>query len=108
MRLVLIVLGLLSALLAIVLSILPFGSIAIIPIVLAFVFGFIAFKASKKEGQNTRIIKFIFLVTIIALCITIYRSIFDENIVEDDIETIQNEEESLEDAKKELEDLDID
>lgn len=108
MRLVLIILGLLSAILAIVLSILPFGSIAIIPIVLAFVFGIIAFISSKKEGQNTRIIKFIFLVTIIALILTIYRSIFDQNIVEDDIETIQNEEESLEDAKKELEDLDID
>ncbi|NND50867.1 MAG: FUSC family protein, partial [Flavobacteriaceae bacterium] len=90
------------------LSILPFGSIALIPIVLGLIFGLLAFNASKKEGKNVSGIKFIFLLLIIALGLTIYRAVFDQNIVEDDIETIQNEEESLEDAKKELEDIEID
>lgn len=108
MRIIFIILGLLLAVLGLTLSILPFGKIAFIPIVLAFIFGLLAFKISKKEGQSTAFIKFIFLVTIVALGWTIYRSIFDENVVEDDIETIQNEEESLEEAKKELDDLEID
>jgi len=108
MRIIFLILGLLLAVLGLTLSILPFGNIAFIPIVLAFIFGLLAFKISKTEGQSTGFIKFIFLLTIVALGWTIYRSIFDENVVEDDIETIQNEEESLEEAKKELDDLEID
>lgn len=108
MRLILTTLALLSAILGVILSIFPFGIIAFIPIVLAMLFGFLAWRFTIKEGQNLRLMKFIFLVTFIAICLSIYRTIFDENVVEDDIESIQNEEESLEDAKKELENIEID
>lgn len=108
MKLAFSIIALLMALLGITLSILPFGNIAFAPIILAFIFALLAFKASKGDGQKTGLIKFIFLVIIIALSITIYKAIFDENIIEEDIESIQNEEESLEDAKKELEGLEID
>jgi hypothetical protein len=108
MRLILTTLALLSAILGVVLSILPLGNIALLPIILALLLGCLSWRITTKEGQNTRLIKFIFLVTFIAICLTIYQTIFDENVVEDDIESIQNEEESLEDAKKELEDIEID
>ena len=108
MKLALSIIALILALLGITLSILPFGNLAFAPIIGAFVFGLLAFRASRGDNQKTGLIKFIFLITIIALGITIYRAIFDENIIEEDIESIQNEEESLEDAKKELEDIDID
>jgi len=108
MRSLFIILGFLLAILGLALSILPFGPIAYIPIILALIFGYIGLKAAKNEGKSTGLAKLVLILTIIALGITVYRSIFDENIVEDDIETIQNEEESLEDAKKELEDIEID
>ena len=94
MRLLLIILGSISAIIGLVLSILPFGNIAIIPIVIAFICGLLAFNISKKEQHNTLVVKLIFLVTIIGLGLTIYRSIFDENVVEDDIETINRDKQS--------------
>lgn len=108
MKLAFSIIALIMALLGITLSILPFGNLAFAPIILAFIFGLLALKATKAAQQKTGLIKFIFLVTILALGITIYKAIFDENIIEDDIESIQNEEESIEDAKKELEGIDID
>lgn len=108
MRLILLILAIIAAFLGLALAILPLGSFALIPIILAFILGMILFKISKNEGQSTGLIKIIFLVAIIALGLTIYKTIFNENVVNQDIETIQNEEDLLEDAKNELDDLDID
>ena len=108
MRLIITILAVLLALIGLTLSILPFGPIALIPIILAFILGIIAFKLAKKEGSGLGLIKLIFLVVILGLGMTIYRAIFDENVVADDIETMINEEESLEEAKEELEGINID
>ncbi len=107
MRLLLTIIALISATLGLALSILPFQKIALIPIVLAFVLGFIVFKMTQKEGKNTKFVKVIFLVTIVALSLSIYRSIFDENIVENDVETINRDAQSEEDAVEELESIEI-
>lgn len=108
MRLLVTILGILSGLIGLALSILPFGLIALVPIILAFIFGLIAFNMSKNENTGKGIIKLIFLLVILGLGITIYRSIFDENKVEDDIETIQKEEERDKESLEELEGLNID
>jgi hypothetical protein len=108
MRLIITIAAILAAIIGLALSILPFGSIALIPIILAFILGFIAFKMAQKEGKNTKLVKVVFLITIVGLAISIYRTIFDENVVEDDIETINRDKASEEDAIEELEDLDID
>ena len=107
MRLIITVLAVVSALLGLVLSILPFGTIALIPIGAAFILGYIAFKMAQKEGMNTKFVKVIFLITIVALALSVYRSVFDENIVEEDIETIEKEQQSEEEAIEELEGIDI-
>ena len=52
MRILLITLSIITAILGIALSILPFGSIALIPIILSFIFGLIAFKISKKDDRS--------------------------------------------------------
>ena len=108
MRLLFTILGVISALIGLVMSILPFGSLALIPIVAGFIFGVLAFKFAKKENKGTSIIKITFLIIIAGLALTVYRAIFDENIVEDDIETIEKEKASEEEAIKELESIDID
>lgn len=108
MRLVVTTLAILSAIIGLTLSILPFGTIALLPIILAFILTFIAYKMAQKEKANTKFVKVIFLVTIVAFLLSLYRIAFDENIVENDIETIEKEKQSKEDALEELEDLDID
>ena len=107
MRLLVTTLAIIAAILGLILSILPFGSIALIPIITAFILGFIAFKMAQKEGANTKFVKVIFLITIIALVLSIYRSVFEDNVVENDIETIEKEKQSKEDALEELEGLEI-
>lgn len=107
MRFIITTLAIITAILGLVLSILPFGNIALIPIVAAFILGFIAFKMAQKEGKNTKLVKVVFLVTIVALGMSIYRSVFDENIVEEDIETINRDKASEEEAIEELDDIDI-
>jgi len=103
MRITFIILGIVSAIIAIILSILPFGLIALIPAAIAFVLGLLALSASKKESKSKLPVNIIFLLTVIALAITTYRSITNENTVEADTEFIEKEKESQENAIDELE-----
>ena len=107
MRILVTTLAIIAACLGLILSILPFGAIALIPTIIAFILGFIAFKMAQKDGANTKLVKVIFLITIISLVLSIYRSVFETNVVENDIETIEKEEQSKEDAIEELEGLEI-
>jgi phosphotransferase system glucose/maltose/N-acetylglucosamine-specific IIC component len=108
MRQLFIILSLIFAILGLALSILPFGSIAYIPIIAGFIFGLFAFKISQKNNKSTQIIKGIFLVVIVSLCISIYRSIFETNVIEkDNIETLKKEKQSEQETINELESIDI-
>ena len=107
MKLLLTIVGLLSALLGLALSILPFGNIALIPIVIAFISGVLLIRILRKDQGNTLSAKLIFLIAIIGLGMTIYRVIFDENVVEDDIEIINRDQQSEDEALKELEGIDL-
>ena len=106
MRLPLIIISIITALLGLTLSILPFGTIAILPIVVAFVSGFIAFKISRKENKSINIIKGVFLIIIISLGLTIYNS-FKVNEIVEDTESIIKENQSEEDSIEELESIEI-
>ena len=108
MRVLLVVIGIISSILGLALSILPFGNIALIPIIIAFVTGLLAMNMIKKEQGNNLIIKIIFLLAIIGLGMTIYRAVFDQNVVEDNTESIERDKQSEEDAIEELEVLEID
>lgn len=107
MRILVTTLAVLAAIIGLILSILPFGTIALIPVIIAFILCFLAYKMAQKANANTKFVKVLFLVTIIAFALSIYRIAFDENVVENDIETIEKEKQSQEDALEELEDLDI-
>jgi predicted membrane protein len=108
MRQLFIILSIIFAALGLVLSILPFGTIALVPIIAAFILGLVAFRISKKSNKDTKIIKGILLVVIISFCISIYRSVFETNVIEDDnIETIKKEKQSDQESIEELESLEI-
>ena len=106
MRLTFIILSIIAAILGLTLSILPFGSIAIIPIAIAFTFGLLAFRLSHKEEKNTAIIKLVFLIVIISLGLTIYNSL-RPNVVDEENESPLIENQSDEDSIEELESIDI-
>ncbi len=107
MKQVFTILGLIAAILATILSVLPLSNLAIFPGIAALVFGLIAFYLSKKAGHIKKIIQFTFLLTIIALSITIYKAVFTKIEVTNTEELIIKEEESKQEAIEELEDLDL-
>ncbi|MDG1729762.1 MAG: FUSC family protein [Algibacter sp.] len=101
------ILALIASILAIIFSVLPLSNLAIIPAIAALVFGGMAFYLSKKTGKVKKIIQFIFLLTIMALAITTYKSIFTKTEVTN-TETIEATESKLEEQSiEELENLDI-
>ncbi len=103
------ILALIASILSIILAVLPMEKIALVPAIVAFVFALIAMYLSKNESK--KLIKFVFLVTIIALAIITYKSLFsgeaevkvDENFIK---KTQQSEEKALEELE-DLEELDI-
>lgn len=101
------ILAIITSVFAIVLSVLPISNLAIIPSVAALIFGLIAFYLSKKAGHVKKIIQFTFFLTIIALAISTYKSIFTETEVGNTEELIEKEAESKEEAIEELEELDL-
>jgi len=107
MRTLFIVLGFITAILAVVLSFLPLSNFAFIPAVFAFVFGLLAFIKSKKENLSTSSTKLIFLLTIVALGLATYNAIYSTTEVGDTNELEQREEKSLEESKEELDGLDL-
>lgn len=101
------ILALIAAILAILLSVLPVSNLAIIPGVTALIFGLIAFYLSKKTGHIKKIIQFTFFLTIIALSITTYKSVFQETEVSNTEVLEEKQAKSEEEAIEELETLDI-
>ena len=113
MKKLFIVLGLITGILAIVLSVLPTSKLAFIPAALAFIFGLLAFLKAKKEGNTSKhTVQLIFLFSIIALSLATYKSIFDTNEIGNTEQLEQREEDSLENSieelDEELEDIDLD
>ncbi len=111
MKKLFIILGLITGVLAVILSVLPTFKIAFIPAGLAFIFGLLAFLQVKKEGSSKHTVQLIFLFSIIALSLATYKSIFETNEIGNTEKLEQREEESLEDSieelDEELEDIDI-
>lgn len=103
-----IILGFIAAILAVILAVTPLSNLAVIPIIVAFVCGLLIVFISKKDNTKTKSIQYIFLLVIIALALTIYKSVYYTSEVGDTEQLEQRDEENLEDSKELLEDIDID
>ncbi|GAL69069.1 hypothetical protein [Jejuia pallidilutea] len=101
------ILALITAILALILSVLPVSNLAIFPAALALIFGLIAFYLSKKAGEVKKIIQFSFLLTIMALAVTTYKAIFNTTEVGNTETLVEKEETSKEEAIEELEKLNL-
>ena len=102
------ILAIITSILAILLSVLPISNLAIIPAIAALICGLIAFYLSKKSGQVKKIVQFTFLLTAVALVITIYKAVFNTTEIADTQELVEKEEEAKEEAIEALEELDLD
>jgi len=107
MRKTAIILGFIFSVIAVILAVLPFSNFAFYPAIIAFIMGMIALIKSKNEGAKKHTIQLIFLLTIIALALATYKSIYSTTEVGDTEELEQRDKKSEEDALEELEDIDI-
>lgn len=107
MKKIVILLGFITAILAVVLAVTPLFKLAIFPLSIAFLLGLVVFYLSKKDGKKTKTIQYIFLLVIIALSLTIYKGVFTEAEVGDVEELEQREDKSEEDSIELLEDIEI-
>ena len=106
MRVLVISLSIILAIIGLALSILPFGFIALIPTIAAFVCALIAFKLSQKENKGTTLIKIILTVIILSLILSIYNAL-KPNEISVDQETIEMEKQNDEETMEQLEDIEI-
>jgi energy-coupling factor transporter transmembrane protein EcfT len=90
--------------LSIVFAFLPLGTLALIPIGIAILFGILALKKSDLKQQ--KVVKVILLFAILSFVIVIGKEIFtkDEVVVDKQFDTKKIE--SKKEAKKDLEELD--
>lgn len=103
-----IILGLIAAVLAIILAVLPLYKLAFIPGVIALILGVIAFLSHKKEGEPTHVIQVVLLLAIISIAISTYKTLYSVSEVGDTKALEEAAQELKNDAKNELEDLIID
>lgn len=108
MKKLVIILGFIAALLAVILAVTPLFKLAIIPIITAILCGLVVFFISKKANVKSKAIQYIFLLSIMALSIMIYKSIFETKEIGNVEKLEQRDEENLEDSKDLLEDIEID
>ncbi len=108
MKKLVIILGFISAILAVILAVTPLSKIAFAPGIAALIFGVTAIYISKEKQDSKKSIQLIFLLTIIALTLATYKSIFNTVEVGNTEELIEKENESQEEAIEELDGLEID
>lgn len=107
MKKLLTLLAIISAVLTIVLAVLPISNLAIIPAVAALIFGGIAYYLSKKSGNIKKILPFTFLLIACALALITFKALFTTSQVKNTDELHTKEAQFEKDAKKELEDLEL-
>ena len=104
MRKLFLVIAIIFTALSIVFAYLPLGTLALIPIGIAILFGILALKKSDLKQQ--KVVKVILLFAILSLVFVVGKEIFtkDEVVVDKQFDTIKIE--SKKEAKKDLEELD--
>ena len=107
MKKTVIILGLVTAILSAILSVLPIFKLAIFPGVLALVCGIAALILARKQSSSTQTIQLIFLIVILAFSLSIYKTIFTKAEVGNTEQLKELEVEKVEEAKEELLNVEI-
>ncbi len=99
MKKIVIIVGLISALAATILATTKFSNFSIIPIIIAFISGLILLFLSKKEQSKIKPIQYIFLLVIISLGLTIYKSVNTTSEIEE-TEPLEQTDQEIQDKPK--------
>lgn len=89
--------------LSVIFALLPLGTIALIPIVIALIFGFLALK--KSDVKQAKWVKIVLLVALLSIVFVVGKEIFIKDEVEADKQFETKKVESKKEAQKELEGL---
>ena len=106
MRKALLILSFVFVILSIVFSILPFDTLALLPIGVALILIFITFK--KSDVNQRKLVKWLFAITYICAIFVLGKTYLIKDEVETDQQFEQQKIETKQEAKKELEDLEKD
>lgn len=90
-------------LLSVVFAFLPLGTLALIPVGVALVFGILALK--KSDAQQAKWVKALLAVAILSLMFIVGKQVFTDDEVEVDKQFETQKVESKNEAQKELEEL---
>lgn len=102
-----IILGIILAISATVLAVLPVFKLAFIPSALALIFGTLGYFQLKKEKGSKTFVQLIFIITALALALTTYKTITVKSEVGNVKQLEKREKASEENAIEELEDIEI-
>ena len=96
----------LLAFISLALSILPFGLIAFIPIIIGLTISWICYKKTRSDGKNLIFIQLIIAVFVCSSCLTLYNTFRPNTIVNAD-EASEIEKQNDIETLEELENLEI-
>lgn len=96
------ILGLIAAILGLVLSFLPLGTIDLVPALIGLVFGGVAYLLAKKAGTRKKLSLTVIIIAGLAILISLGTELFFENKVAEDTGFDQKIEQSADDAASDL------
>lgn len=89
--------------LSVIFAFLPLGTLGLIPVVIAFFFGFLALK--KSNPSQAKWVKIVLAITVLSLVFVVGKEVFSNEEVEPDQQFDNQKVQSKQEAQKELEDL---
>jgi uncharacterized membrane protein len=98
------VIGLIAAILGLILSFLPMGTIDLVPAVIGLFFGLIAFFLAKSANTRKKLAISVLIIAGLAIIISLGTELFFENKVAEDTTFEQKVEESADEAASDLDD----
>lgn len=104
MRKTFIITNIVFSVIAIIFTILPMGTIALLPVIIAIILAFLAVIKSQNSQKNLP--KVLLIISISIFLLIVGREVFVEDKVEVDKVFMQENENSKQEAQKELEELD--
>ena len=103
MRKLFLVITSIFATLSVVFAFLPLGTLALIPVGIAFVFGFLAL--NKSDAKQVKLVKLLLLISLVSLAVVIGKEVFTKDEVEVDKQFEEKKIESKKEAQQDLEQL---
>jgi len=104
MRQLFLVIASIFTILSVIFAFLPLGTLALVPIGIALLFGFLALK--KSDVKQAKWVKMLLIVSVLSLVFVVGKEIFTKDEVEVDKKFDTKKVESKKEAQKELEGLD--